>query len=82
MSVKYDKQIETIKNKGAKAFKDGLTIDDCPYKVEGKQGRKFKRIWLAGYIDARDGAINIDIPNVSISSYITFDNNSIKVHNE
>jgi hypothetical protein len=59
MSVKYDKQIETIKAKGAQAFKDGLTIEDCPYKIESKQGRKFKRIWLAGYCEERDTPITV-----------------------
>ena len=54
MSDKYQKQIDTIKAKGAKAYEDGLTIDQCPYTTEGKQGRKFRRIWIAGYVDARD----------------------------
>lgn len=53
MGDKYQKQIDTIKAKGAKAYEDGLTVDQCPYTVSSKQGRKFKRIWLAGYCEAR-----------------------------
>ena len=51
----YAKQVDTIKAKGAKAYQDGRGIDSCPYKVATKQGRKFKRIWLAGYCEAQEG---------------------------
>jgi ribosome modulation factor len=50
----YQKQLETIKAKGASAYQMGQAITACPYITLGKQGRKFKRIWLAGYCEARD----------------------------
>lgn len=50
----HDKQIETIKQRGAAAFFSGQRVEDCPYKTPGKQGQKFRRIWIAGYVEARD----------------------------
>jgi len=53
MTTPHAKQVETVKEKGAKAYRDGLAIDACPYVIQSKQGRKFRRIWLAGYYEAR-----------------------------
>lgn len=54
MSANFTKQAETIKAKGASAYYAGQSIDDCPYKLNGKQSRRYKRIWLAGFIEARE----------------------------
>lgn len=55
MSANYEKQIETIKTKGAIAYRSGLSIDSCPYARIGKNSLKFRRVWIAGYIEERDG---------------------------
>lgn len=59
MSPNPPKQRQTIKDKGAKAYHDGLTIDACPYATLGEYSRRYRRIWLAGYYEARG-----DIPKV------------------
>lgn len=56
----YAKLEETVKRKGALAYFSGQTVEQCPYSTPGKQGRKFRRLWLGGYVAARDLGIYCD----------------------
>lgn len=49
-----DKQHETIKGKGRTAYLVGQSIAECPYQTNGPYGRKYRCLWIAGYVEARD----------------------------
>jgi len=65
MSANNTKAVETIKAKGAKAYKDGLGIDSCPYKLDGKISRRYRRIWLGGYYEASNDRFDIELRAVN-----------------
>jgi ribosome modulation factor len=48
-----DKVTQSIYNKGAKTFHDGLTIDDCPYLAIDPFSKRHRATWLAGFNNAR-----------------------------
>lgn len=60
MLQELSKQKQTVKNKGAQAYRDGKSIDACPYATIGEYSRRFRRIWIAGYVEARDGQEPVD----------------------
>lgn len=47
------KQAETIRANGAKAFRSGQSLEDCPYRIPTKQGQKFAKLWRSGWQDAQ-----------------------------
>jgi ribosome modulation factor len=65
------KQAETIRAKGAQAFRNGQDKASCPYRIPTKQGQKFAKLWLTGWLEAQETQMRDLLPANVFASELT-----------
>ena len=53
--MKYSKVETSVIEQGTRAYREGRGMLTCPYKKNSKQARRFRRLWLDGYLMAQSG---------------------------